>query len=74
MSLPLSPFVFSFLSVCLSLSLSLYHALCLSETLFVCRNLMLSTTEDSLRVLFNRKGNNDVERVKKTKVRYRVTS
>ena len=29
---------------------------------------MLSTTEDSLRILFNRKGNNDVERVKKTKV------
>jgi len=36
------------------------------KILFV-RNLMLSTTEDSLRILFNRKGNNDVERVKKTK-------
>jgi len=31
------------------------------------RNLMMSTTEDTIRILFNRKGNNDVERVKKTK-------
>lgn len=31
------------------------------------RNLMMSTTEDTLRLLFNRKGNGDVERVKKTK-------
>jgi len=36
------------------------------KILFV-RNLMLSTTEDILRVIFNRKGNNEVERVKKTK-------
>ena len=36
------------------------------KILFV-RNLLLSTTEDTLRILFNRKGNNDVERVKKTK-------
>ena len=31
------------------------------------RNLMMSTTEDTLRALFNRKGHGDVERVKKTK-------
>jgi len=36
------------------------------KILFV-RNLLLETTEDTIRNLFNRKGNNDVERVKKTK-------